>query len=182
MALLCGAYAYAQPRAVGGRIGSAFEVSYQHSLDQNRMVTIDAGFVYDAFVPNVHPIVHTPGARPWFLGVEAVATHDWIFPIKQWEKKGTWNWYAGVGGGAGYLRVLNSWSSKLNDGYDAGFVGVAGRIGVEYNFWFPLQLAFDWRPVFAPVFVRSVYEPAQVGYYMSGLYSGALCLSVRYRF
>ena len=181
-ALALGACAYAQPRAVGGRVGSAAEVSYQHGIGSKNMVTIDAGLVYDVCVPNVYQFVYSNGAKPWLVGVEAVATFDWIFPIKQWKNKGEWNWYAGVGLGAGYLRGGDAWSKYYNDSYDSGFVGVAGRIGVEYNFWFPFQLAFDWRPVFAPLFVRPVYEPVKTGYYVSGLYAGAFCLSVRYLF
>lgn len=180
-ALFCGATAFSQPRAVGGRVGSAVEVSYQHSVGKNA-VTIDAGFVFDVCVPNVYPMVYKYGDKPWLMGVEAAATHDWIFPIKSWKHEGEWNWYAGVGGGFGYLRGGDAFSKELGDAYDAGFIGVVGRIGVEYNFWFPLQLSFDWRPVIAPLFVRPVYQNVKTGFYTSGLYAGAFCLNVRYIF
>ena len=54
--------------------------------------------------------------------------------------------------------------------------GVAGRIGVEYNFWFPLQLSFDWRPVIGPEFGRH-YD---AGFSTRSLYSGGIALGVRY--
>lgn len=139
--------AFAQPRAIGGRLGYGVEASYQHGLGDN-MLSIDAGLF-------------------GFYGVEAVVTYDWIFPISSWEHKGEWNWYAGVGGGFGW----QWWSNCLTP-------GVAGRIGVEYDFWFPLQLSLDWRPVFGPAIVPG----GGAGYNFGGLYAGAICWGVRYKF
>lgn len=42
----------------------------------------------------------------------------------------------GVGGTVG----MYGWS---NPGW---YVGAAGHIGIEYDFWFPFQLSLDWRP------------------------------------
>ncbi len=114
------AFVNAQSRAIGGRFGYGLDFSYQHSVGQN-MVNIEIG-------------------APWFTGVQVAATHDWIFPISSWQYDGSWNWYAGVGGavGLGFLDDLDL------------TVGVAGRIGVEYNFAFPLQLSLDWRPIVGP--------------------------------
>lgn len=142
--------AFAQPRAVGGRLGYGFEASYQHSIGNN-MVEVEVGL-------------------PGFFGVEAAATYDWIFPIRSWQEKGTWNWYAGVGAGAGYC-----WPAF-------GYVGVAGRIGVEYNFSFPLQLSFDWRPIVGPSFFGGFGGGLGVGFNAGGLYAGAIALGVRYKF
>ena len=108
------AIAVAQPRAIGGRIGYGFEVSYQHGLGESNMVSVDLGL-------------------PGFGGVEAAATYDWINPgglTIPWNEQGSWNWYAGVGAGAGIYGF----------GPVVGFGGVAGRLGIEYNFWFPMQL------------------------------------------
>lgn len=177
--LALGVCAYAQPRAIGGRAGSAIEASYQHSVGKN-MVTLDFGFVYDIFPTYFHAgyggygYYYYSGPVDAIYGVEAVATHDWIFPIKSWRGKGSWDWFAGVGLGAGYYRYV------IYGGYggtNLGYVGVAGRIGAEYNFWFPLQLGFDWRPVIGPIFTSGAAK-----YYVSGLYSGAFCFSVRYLF
>ena len=73
-----------------------------------------------------------------------------------------WNWYAGVGAGAG-----------LYDKYF--FAGVAGRIGVEYNFDFPLNVSLDWRPVIGPAFGGN-------GFHDEGLFAGAIAWGIRYRF
>lgn len=102
---------------------------------------------------------------PGFWGLGAVCTYDWVFPINSWNQEGTWNWFAGVGLGGGW-----SW-------YGSGWVGVAGRIGVEYNFTFPFQISLDWRPLFGPVFASGA-----VAFNTGSLYAGAFALGVRYRF
>ena len=145
------AIAVAQPRAIGGRIGYGVEVSYQHGLGENNMVSVDLGL-------------------PGFLGVEAAATYDWLNPgglTIPWNEQGSWNWYAGVGAGVGFY------------GFAAptGFVGAAGRIGIEYNFWFPLQLSLDYRPV-----IGAWFNGYGAGFNYDGLYAGGIALGVRYLF
>lgn len=140
----------AQPRAVGVRLGYGVEVSYQHSLGNN-MLSIDAGL-------------------PGFHGIEAAVTYDWINPFNTqipWNQKGEWNWSLGVGAAGGWW-----WGHN----YNYAFVGVAGRVGVEYNFWFPLQLSVEWRPSFGPTFGDGV------GFYGGGLYAGGIAIGVRYKF
>lgn len=134
--------------AIGARFGSGIDFSYLHGLNSGNRVSIDAGF-------------------PMFWGFEAAATHDWMFPINGWKEKGSWNWYAGVGGAMGI-----HWNGHFN-------FGVAGRVGVEYNFWFPLQLSFDWRPVIGPGFGPG-YGSHNGGFYTAGLWSGGIGLGVRY--
>ncbi len=146
--------AFAQPRAVGLRIGYGAEASYQHSMGENNMIEVELGL-------------------PGFNAIEAAATYDWINPgglVIPWENKGSWNWYAGVGAGVGY-----NWGTWWYSAY--AFGGVAGRVGVEYNFWFPLQLSVDWRPVIG-------VEGNKYGadFYADGLYSGAIALAARYTF
>lgn len=143
--------AYAQPRAIGGRLGSGVEVSYQHGLGSANMVQVELGM---GLFGGYHD--HSG------ISMEAAATYDWIFPINSWQYKGTWNWYAGVGAGIG-------------TNFRLGYVGVAGRIGAEYNFWFPLQLSIDWRPLFGPVFGRDY-----VDYNIFGL--SGIAVGVRYLF
>ena len=145
------AIAVAQPRAIGGRIGYGFEVSYQHALGEKNMVEVELGL-------------------PGFRGLSAAATYDWINPgdlMIPWEHKGLWNWYAGVGASVGFEGFHEIW----------GFGGVAGRIGVEYQFWFPLQLSVDYRPTIG---VWGAYGSA--GFYTNGLWAGAIALSARYVF
>lgn len=144
------ASAIAQPRAVGVRIGYGVELSYQHTLGNN-MLSVDAGL-------------------PGFHGIEATVTYDWINPFSTkipWNEKGEWNWSLGVGAAAGWL-----WPAD----YNYAFVGVAGRVGVEYNFWFPLQLSVEWRPSFGPYFGKPC------GFYGGGLYAGGIAIGVRYKF
>lgn len=138
-------YADAQPRAIGGRLGWDIAASYQHSLGESNMLSAELEF---------------PG---YVWGISAAATYDWIFPISSWDNAGSWNWYAGVGAGLGVY-----WAGAFN-------VGVAGRIGVEYNFDFPLQLSVDYRPILGPGI-----GGGDAWFHTDGLYGAAL--SVRYRF
>jgi hypothetical protein len=144
--------AFAQPRAIGARIGYGVEVSYQHEVgEDNNMVSVELGL-------------------PAFRGLSAAATYDWINPggvMIPWEHKGEWNWYAGVGASVGFEGFHEIW----------GFGGVAGRLGVEYNFWFPLQLSVDYRPTIG---VWGAYGSA--GFYSNGLWAGAIALAARYTF
>lgn len=142
--------AFAQPRAIGARVGYGFEASYQHSLGEKNMITADLGLAG--------------------LGLEAVATYDWLNPgdlMIPWEHKGSWNWYAGVGAGVGFYGFKEV----------TGFVGVAGRVGVEYQFWFPLQLSVDFRPVVGPWF-----NSVGAGVNWAGLYCGGIAVAARYTF
>ena len=140
----------AQKRAIGARLGYGLEFSYQHNMGEKNMLEVEVGL-------------------PAFSGIEAAATYDWLFPISSWKEAGSWNWYAGVGAGAGYS-WLWGWGNY-------GYVGVAGRIGVEYNFDFPLSLSLDWRPIFGPRF-----GSGKIGFYDGGLYYGAIAWGIRYRF
>lgn len=143
--------AYAQPRAIGGRVGYGVEVSYQHTVNEKNMVSVDLGL-------------------PAFFGLEAAATYDWVNPGDveiPWEHKGSWNWYAGVGAAAGFYGF----------DYIVGFGGVAGRIGVEYNFWFPLQLSIDYRPI-----IGVAGRDGGAMFNKDALYAGAIALGVRYVF
>ncbi|MDO4190511.1 MAG: hypothetical protein Q4D14_02325 [Bacteroidales bacterium] len=159
--MLCGvAMVCAQPRAIGLRLIGDWEVSYQHQFGEKNMLEIEAGV----------PVIFSR-----FGGLHAAATYDWIFPITSWTEKGSWNWYAGVGGavGANYYKYKANQDHPADvDGHYCFFLGVAGRIGVEYNFWFPLQLSLDYRPVIGPAFGHGFHE--------YGLTS--IALSVRYKF
>ena len=137
----------AQPRAIGLRASYGGEVSYQHGFGERNMLQIDVGV-------------------PFFHGIHAVGTYDWIFPISSWQHAGSWNWYAGVGAGVGLYGFK---SASL-------FVGVAGMIGVEYNFKFPLQLSLDYRPVIGPWF-----HDGAMGFNLLGSLHG-YGFGIRYKF
>ena len=147
--------AFAQPRAIGGRIGYGFEVSYQHSLGEENMITADLGLAG--------------------LGLEAAATYDWLNPgglMIPWENKGQWNWYAGVGAGLGIYGFQ----------YPLFFAGAAGRVGVEYNFWFPLQLSVDWRPILGIGIGDRGDTSSNVWFNEYGLFQGGIAIGARYIF
>lgn len=125
--------------------------------------------------------------------IEAAFTYDWINPLGKtipWDKKGKWNWYLGVGAAGGYgwkdkikitdlvdgNRVYEGWSvyaptksTIWNSGdyyvQNWGYIGAAGRVGVEYEFWFPLVISADFRPTLG---VGLAENPAYVGYQKDG--------------
>jgi len=149
MAVAGVAYAAAQPRAIGGRLGYGAEFSYEHQLGQN-MISLEVGV-------------------PAFNGIEAACTYDWIDPFGAtvpWNEKGEWHWYMGVGGAV-------QWSWQVTN---AAFIGAAGRFGIEYDFWFPLQLSLDFRPTLGVAFAPGA---AAFGY---DVYCGGLGLGIRYKF
>ena len=138
MVVMGATVAFAQPRAIGGRIGYGLEVSYEHSVGSN-MVSLEVGV-------------------PAFNGLEAAATYDWIDPFGAtfpWNERGEWHWYMGVGAAV-----------ATNFKFNGIFVGAAGRFGFEYDFWFPLQLSLDFRPTLGlsavkgadPAFGYDVYQ------------------------
>lgn len=145
------AFAVAQPRAIGGRLGYGAEVSYQHQLGQN-MISLEVGV-------------------PGFNHLEAACTYDWIDPFNAtvpWNEKGEWHWYMGVGAAFQTTWVANG----------AGFVGAAGRFGIEYDFWFPLQISLDFRPTLG---VSFLYGGGGAGFGYD-VYQGGLGLGIRYLF
>lgn len=141
--------AVAQPRAIGANLGYGIDVSYQHNLGEKNMIDLSVNL-------------------PAFLGIGATCTYDWINPFNTqipWSYKGEWNWALGVGAGAGFY-----WGAL------AGYAGVVGHCGVAYDFWFPLELSFDWRPN-----IGAWFGDGWAGFYGYGLYTG-ITLGVRYKF
>ena len=63
--------AFAQPRAIGGRIGYNTEFSYQHSITDGMYVDLTAGL---------------GNAWSYWAYADATASFDWVFNIK-----GIWN-------------------------------------------------------------------------------------------
>ena len=149
--------AYAQPRAIGVNLGGNIGFSYQHGFGDANMLDV---------------AVYTPIAvgRGQVWGLSGIVTYDWIDPFGAtvpWNEKGEWHWYMGVGGAGGYFF-----------GGNTGYVGAAGHFGIEYDFWFPLQLSLDWRPVIG---VGIVGNGGGVAFNTGGLYEG-ITLGVRYKF
>lgn len=147
--------AYAQPRAIGARLGAFDGFSYEHSLGQN-MLEVEVGWGLCGGIDQFHGFGHT---------IQAAVTYDWIDPFGAtvpWNEKGEWHWYMGVGGAGGY--ILNN----------AGFVGAAGRFGIEYDFWFPMQLSLDYRPTLG----AALYDGG-AGFYWD---VWGISLGIRYKF
>lgn len=195
--------AYAQPRAIGGKVGAFDGVSYEHSLGENSMVEIELGWGANSHVngTTIYSYSGTTDIYNWsFYGstLQLAATYDWIDPFNAkfpWDKKGEWHWYLGVGAVTGYGWLDDASFYKNGQYFDHavvnnwGFIGAAGRAGVEYDFWFPLQLSIDYRPSLGagfgtnPYYYSSGYasigKPSQAGCYWDLL---GLSLGVRYKF
>ena len=101
---------------VGDNDGFGGEVSYQRYLKENNRLEFDLGF------RNSHNVD----------AFKLVGLYQWVMPID----KG-FNWYVGAGAGVGAF--------DAND-YDGSFALVAGDLGIEYNFDFPLLISLDMRP------------------------------------
>lgn len=110
--------------AIGLRLGSSdgfgAEVSYQHALSDSNRIEADLGLrngdYYSAF--------------------KLTGLYQWVMPIDD-----GFNWYVGAGAG------LTSFSGKKDfDGNNSTSFFVAGDIGIEYAFDFPIQLSLDFRP------------------------------------
>ena len=115
--------------------------------------------------------VSVPVLGGW--GIGGKVTYDWIDPFGAtvpWNEKGEWHWYMGVGGSGGiYGFNAPNW-----------YVGAAGHFGIEYDFWFPLQLSLDWRPTIGVV-GNHADNGGGIGFNLLGLYDG-ITLGVRYKF
>ena len=145
--------AYAQPRAIGVRLGYGAQVSYEHALGSSNMISLEVGV-------------------PYFAALEASCTYDWIDPFGAavpWNNRGEWHWYMGVGGA-----FQTTWTNP-----GAMIIGAAGRIGIEYDFWFPLQLSLDFRPTLGVAIPYGGSGKAGFGY---DVYGSGIGLGIRYKF
>lgn len=91
-----------------------------------------------------------------FNALNVAATYNWMIAQPQWTDRGEWGFYAGAGAAVGLDKTIR--------------IGAAGQVGLEYTFWFPLQLSVDIRPQLG--LINSAF----------GIWGWAPCLSVRYRF
>ena len=74
----------------------------------------------------------------------------------------------GVGGSGGFV-------FPTSDVKGWWYAGVAGHIGIEYDFWFPFQLSLDWRPSIG------IAGNNGIAFNLPGLWGG-IQLGVRYKF
>lgn len=94
--------------------------------------------------------------------ITATGTYNWMLASPQWTDRGDWGIYAGPGAAIGLHK-------------QSFCAAVCGQVGLEYIFWFPLQLSIDLRP--------------QVGFWVGGNAHGfyglnSFCptFAVRYKF
>ena len=160
--------AFAQPRAIGGRIASSIGISYQHQIGEKNMIQADLDFLIYGL---------------W--GTQGTVTFNWIIPLVD-VSAGQLNLYPGVGLGGGY--EWWNWGGfggtpLYSGGYGTGFVGIAGMIGLEWNFKFPLQLSLEYRPLLG-VELKKHWSDKGIGagFYYNGLWMSAVAVGVRYKF
>lgn len=118
--------ASAQSKAVGARLGTGLEASYQHWVGDPNFIEITAGMNF----------INA-------LTFRATGTYNWMLWEPDWTPRGNWGVYAGPGA------TLGSAAYEKEDksiGVTAMY-GIVGQLGLEYTFWFPLQLSVDLRPI-----------------------------------
>lgn len=146
--------ASAQPRSIGARFGYCTEASYQHTVGGSNFIEANLG---------------TFG----YAGLQASASYNFMIAQPAWTSRGEWGIYAGPGlsFGTGFSR----WYMTNVD--------VMAQVGLEYTFWFPLQLSVDLRPQIGFIVSDNYYTDKPTVYYnLSGLYGFIPSISVRYRF
>ena len=101
---------------LGDNDGFGGEISYQRYIQNNDRLEFDLGW------RNSHDVD----------AFKLVGLYQWVMPID-----GGFHWYVGAGAG------LGQFDSRVDNGT---FALVAGDIGIEYDFDFPLLLSLDIRP------------------------------------
>ena len=136
--------ASAQPRAIGLRGGWGAELSYQHGFGAD-FLQADLGL-------NTFDSVH------------GSVVYNFMIAQPAWTSRGEWGFYAGPGAAVG-MKLGNS----ETDGYF--HIAAAGMVGLEYTFWFPLQLSVDFRQHLGySLGANKFFAPSSIG------------ISARYRF
>jgi len=110
---------------LGGGDGFGPEISYQRALSDNNRLEVDLGW----------------RSGDNYDGFKVAGLYQWV-----WQLDGDFNWYAGAGGGLGSYDFDNGFDRDYGRDYNETFVFVAGNVGVEYSFDFPLLLSLDFRP------------------------------------
>ena len=113
------------PNALGLRLGDSdgfgAEVSYQRALAENTRLEFGLGW--------------RDGND--YSAIRLVGLHQWV-----WVLDGSFNWYAGAGGGFASYDIDNV------DIDDETSLFIAGNVGIEYDFDIPLLISLDFRPEF----------------------------------
>lgn len=173
--------AIAQPKAVGLRgLGyGALEADYEHTLGPG-FVEANLGFDYT-----------------YAYGFKASALYNYMICQPSWTSRGTWGVYAGGGLSVGYVGdasfgwykhaiyeedIKSGRYKNLHAGYGAE-ISFPLQAGLEYTFWFPLQLSVDIRPYIGMHILNNGYDGyKKVNFYSRGILGFIPTISVRYAF
>lgn len=109
--------ASAQPKAIGLKLGWGVDLSYQHNFSAD-FLEVDLGLNN-------------------FNALNVAGIYNFMIAQPAWTDRGEWGFYAGPGAALGM--GLTSENNYFH-------LAVAGMVGLEYKFWFPLQLSLDLRP------------------------------------
>lgn len=137
----------AQPRAIGGRLSYGIEASYQHTVKSADFLEANLGLFA-------------------FGSLDATVTYNFMIAQPNWTSRGEWGFYAGPGASLG-LNLLGNYFHAA----------VVGQVGLEYTFWFPLQLSVDLRPQ-----IGIAADSSNAAFYAAGLLGFVPTIGVRYRF
>ncbi len=98
-----------------------------------------------------------------YAGLDISSTYNFMIAQPAWTDRGEWGFYAGPGLALGFFHGTS--------------IALQGQVGLEYTFWFPLQLAIDLKPQ-----IGVWLWDGGAGFWRPGLYGFAPTLAVRYRF
>ncbi|MEI7503105.1 MAG: hypothetical protein WCJ61_07465 [Paludibacter sp.] len=143
--MLGAANAQVQGKSIGVRFGNGAEVSFNTSLGSANRLELDLG---------LNNWITNNGNS----GFGLTGIYLWVWPLD--DLAPGFNWYAGVGGTVGG-HISSTTNGSLG-------LGVAGQVGLEFDFNIPLQLSVDFRPALFIVNSHDSYNDAG--------------FSVRYRF
>ena len=117
-----------QPKAIGVKIGWGAEFSYQQSMEHGFM-EVNLGMDH-------------------FNSLDFATFYNFILAQPEWTDTGSWCIYAGPGASVGM---------KLLEDPHFFHISVAGMMGLEYSFDYPLQLSFDIKPQLGVGFGHGFY-------------------------
>ena len=121
--------ASAQPKAIGIRgFFEQWQFSYEHYLGDPHFLEFDLGA--SKYKNN--------------QGVDVVGTYNFMIARPDWSPRGDWGFYLGLGAAFGTYYYKEKETDEWNR---SAYFGIVGQAGLEYTFWFPLQLAVDLRPL-----------------------------------
>ena len=113
----------------GDNSGFGAEVSYQRKLQKDNRLELDLGW----------------RNNDSFNFIKGTGLFQWV-----WNIEGDFNWYAGVGGGIGSWSYSTIYKKNFPYFVETGgtYAFLAGNLGIEYDFDFPLLVSLDFRPEF----------------------------------